>query len=344
MDSPLNCQSFRRFGVEIEVNTSDGVVRRIDPSGRDIPLGADKVAQIVSRISKEKVQLIGWEHVHNNRDWIIKPDSSCGIEINSPVLKGWLGLEKLLKVIDGLRDNHIKSDERCSLHVHVNIADLTSRQLASVIAHYIKCEHVFFDSVPPHRKNNRYCQLIGMTDLFDHNFGMDSMELIRKVSLTKYCSINAYHFVRGGGFSEENVRKRTLEFRIMEGTACLDSWLAKNWIRLILHFVDVTKDRPLPPPYEEGNPWSSLLWLNPKDVFSLLRFDGELSEGLQQVRQWFLGRLMMHGRGTGLGIWSKEGRAASWAEITELDKELNSNFGELPVPLEERTYGRKYIL
>ncbi len=107
----------------------------------------------------------------------------------------------------------------------------------------------------------------------------------------------------------------------------------------------MVRNRRLPSRYESGNQWSSLLWLNPKDVFSLLKFDGELSEGLRQVRDWFLRRLLANAHNTGLtGIWSNEGRMASWTEITELDNQLNSHFGELPVPLEERTYGRKYIL
>lgn len=341
MDSPLNCQTYRRFGVEIEVNTSDGVVRRPDPSRRETPLGSDHVACIVSRAAKQKTKVTAWDHVHNNTAWIVKPDSSCGIEINSPVLKGWYGLEKLLRVIDGLKQGGIKADERCSLHVHVNIADLNKTQLASVIAHYIKCEHVFFDSVPPHRKNNRYCQLIGMTDLFEHNFSMDAGELIGRISQTKYCSLNAYHFMKGGGFSSDNVRKRTLEFRIMEGAACLDSWATKNWIRLILHFVDITKNRPIPQYYRDGDQWSSLLWLNPRDVFSLLKFDGELSEGLRQVKNWFLDRLVANGYHTGLpGVWSDVGRSASWAETTEMASKVKAD----PDTLYERTYGRKYIL
>ena len=338
----VDYKSHRRFGVEIEVNTSDGIVKRPDAARREIPRGADNVARIVSMATKEKVKIIAWDHVHNNDHWIVKPDNSCGIEINSPILKGWLGLRKLMLVEDALKYNGIKSDNRCSLHVHVNIADLKPHELASVIAHYIKCEHVFFDSVPVSRKNNRYCQLIGMTDLFEHNFLMDHDDLISRISNTKYFSLNAYHFMRGGGFSSGNNRKQTLEFRIMEGGACLDSWSTKNWIRLLLHFVDVTRHLPVPPIYEEGNRWSSLLWLDVKDIFSMLKFDGELSPGLRQVRDWFVMRLLNNARSDLSGIWSNNGRAAAWNEISELSKIYLSQFGEW-IMARDRLYGSKYV-
>jgi hypothetical protein len=342
MDSPIDCRFLRRFGIELEVNTLTGIICRPDTDSGEIPVGADYVSQIVHKTTREPVELQGWDHIHNNTCWIIKPDNSCGIEINSPILKGWTGLEKILKVIAALRDAGINSDRRCSLHVHVNIADLDEIQLASIIAHYIKCEHVFFDAIPPYRKNNRYCQLLGLTDLFCHDFPMSPMDIIHHVSGVKYYSLNAYHFIRGGGFSSDNYRKRTLEFRIAEGLACIDPLLAKNWIRFFLHFVEMTKNRPLPPPYSSGDSWSSLLWLNPNEVLSLLKFDQEdlLTPGLRQVRDWFVQRIAAHGYDTGLrGIWSNQGRAAARKEIESfMDRFKPQEIDDDPV------YGKNYIL
>lgn len=346
MENILNCQIYRRFGVEIEVNTSSGVVKRPNSSLREIPLGSDRVSRIISSVVKEKVKLMDWDHVNNNTCWIVKPDNSCGIEINTPVLKGWRGLRKLMLVEEALKQAGVKSDFRCSLHVHVNIADLSETQLASVIAHYIKCEAVFFDSVPWHRKNNRYCQLIGMTDTFDHNFRMDADELIRKVSGTKYYSVNAFHFVHGGGFVMGNSQKRTIEFRIMESHACLDPWTTKNWVRLLLHFVERTKDRALPPPYRAGDPWSSLCWLDPIDVFSLLGFDGSLSPGLKQVRHWFLSRLLLNCVNPDIenipAIWKMAGRRVAFNQIIELAKADDSY--DLDEKTQESLYGKKYVV
>lgn len=338
MDTRLDCEIYRRFGVELEVNTLNGVVRR--PDSGEIPLGSDLVAQIVSKASGKRVDIQGWDHIHNNKNWIVKPDNSCGIEINTPILKGWRGLEALLKVVDALGKSNIKADQRCSLHIHVNIADLSLRQVAAVVAYYIKCEPIFFDSVPAHRKNNRYCQPLGMTDLFSHDFCMDPEDLISRISGVKYYSLNAYHFMRGGGFSADNPRKKTLEFRIIENIACIDPLTTKNWIRLILHFVEMTKDKPLPSRYRAGDQWSSLLWLNPRDVFSLLKFDGELSDGLTQVKNWFIQRLLDNGYNSGLpGVWSNEGRMSAREELSAMvpPKSYDETSDEL-------VFGEKYIL
>ena len=343
MESPFDCKINRRFGIELEVNPLTGVVRRPDTDSGEIPVGSDYIASLVHKTTGESVVLQGWDHVHNNPSWIVKPDNSCGIEINSRVLKGWSGLEKILQVIDALNDAGINSDQRCSLHVHVDISDLTPTELASVVAHYIKCEHIFFDAFPAHRKNSRYCQVLGMTDLLSHDFYLEPMDLIQAISGVKYYSINCYHFCKGGNFSKENPRKKTIEFRIMEGAACLDTLTTKNWIRFLLHFVEVVSKKKMPPPYHKGDKWSSLLWLDPEDLFSILHFDQDdlLSPGLKQTRDWFLARLVKYGFNTGKGgIWSNEGRSLSWEKINQ----LNSTIQPMEIDDDDPVYSKKYRL
>lgn len=324
MDRPIDCRSFRRFGTEIELNTLNGIIKRPDSEAGEIPNGADYVACLVRKASKDNVQISSWDYVHNNDNWVLKHDMSCGLEINTPVFKGWYGLQKLVRVIEALaKDPKIKANHLCSLHVHVGIGDLELEQLASVIAWYIKCEHVFFDSVPSQRKNNRYCQLIGMTDWFGTDFDMDPMDIVSRISQSKYGSINAFHFVRGGGFVTGNDRRQTLEFRIAENTACVDPYFTKNWIRLLLHFIEVTKDRRLPRPYSLGNQMSGLSWLDFQEVYKLLKFDQELSPGMQQVRQWFMDRITRNGNATGYAaIWSEAGRSVCRNQFTEISKKL----------------------
>ncbi len=335
----LDCKCYRRWGAELELNTPSGIVVRPSASERQIAKGSDLVAYIVQKACEKSVKIIGWDHVYNNDDWIVKPDNSCGIEINTPVLKGWVGLKSLMKVSEALRTHYNKADDRCSLHVHVNIADLTKMQLASVIAHYIKCEHVFFDSVPASRKNNRYCTLIGLADNFDCTFDMVASDLITGIADVKYYSLNAFHFVKGGMFSINNERKKTIEFRIAEGSACLDPMYIKNWVRLILHFVETTKRLPIPKAYEAGDPWSGLAWLDPSDVMKLLGFDQELSPGLTQVRDWFYERIRMNGYDSDEnGIWSNEGRKASRQEFMELYKATPREEAR-----DETLWGERYI-
>jgi len=88
-----------------------------------------------------------------------------------------------------------------------------------------------------------------------------------------------------------------VEFRIIEGDGCKDPFLINNWIRLLLQFIERSKDMPFPGDYEPGNPWSSFCWLEPAETFQLLGFDPaqhELSPGLQQTRNWFMARLQKY--------------------------------------------------
>lgn len=341
MNRPIECCSNRRFGTEIELNTLNGIIKRSDSDCGEIPYGADYIAYVVRKSSRENVLISSWDYVHNNNNWVLKHDMSCGLEINTPVFKGYYGLKKLVGVIESLsKDSKIKANEKCSLHVHVDIGDLDINQLASVIAYYIKCEHIFFDSIPSQRKNNRYCQFIGMTDWFDTEFDMDPMDLVNRVSQSKYGSINAFHFVRGGGFITNNDRRRTLEFRIAENNACLDPYFVKNWIRLLLHFIDVTKDKGVPKIYSSGDQTSGLVWLDFPQVYRLLKFDEQLSLGMQQVRQWFLDRIEVNGdSGSNSVIWSNNGRSfcrKQFFEIKNSVTRINDN--------EDALYGEKWCV
>ena len=115
---------YRRFGVEIEINATDG---RSRPPGEKLPEGIFYVSQMLASNLNCRVDVAKWHHTHHNQSWIVKPDSSCGMEICSPVSKGTSGLEVICNVVDLLKlDPIVQADERCSLHVHVEVSDLSS--------------------------------------------------------------------------------------------------------------------------------------------------------------------------------------------------------------------------
>lgn len=346
MNNLINCKTYRRFGVEVELNTTTGVIKRWDIDEGETPDGSDYVSCIINKATGDKVVIHGWHHTHNNNIWIVKSDRSCGIEVCSPVLKGWSGQKKIIKAIDYFNKNDLKSDNRCSLHIHVNIDDFTKYELASVISYWVKCEHVFLDAMPDIRKNNRYCQMIGMSDIFKHDFNMNIDDIIDRVSDSKYYTINAYHLKKGGGMEASvNSRRKTIEFRIAENNICINPWDAKNWIRLIIHFVERVKRFNIPSRYRSNDPWSGLLWLDPKDVFKILGFDEELSPGLIQVKNWFIERLLRYGYDSSLGgIWSNSGRKSSRNSLFSI---IDSSFDRQLISKEitdEMLYGKKYIL
>lgn len=339
MDNPINTKTYRRFGIEIELNTTTGIIKKWNIDERETPDGSDYVASLIHKATKEKVLINSWHHTHNNMCWIVKSDGSCGIEVCSPVLKGWRGQKKVLKVIELFQKSDLSAGKDCSFHVHINVGDLSLKQLSTVISYWIKCEHVFFDAFPEYRKNSRYCQFIGMKDDFKCNRTFNPEDIIPIVSDVKYYSLNAYHLQKGGGMRSGNKRRKTIEFRIADNNFCVDPWEAKNWIRLMLHFVECTKDLSFPKRYQKGNPWSSLLWLDPQDVFRVLRFDEKLSPGLEQVKDWFTNRLLRYGfNGSLEGIWSNNGREFARKELLEMAEESQKEID--PSDL----YDEKYIL
>lgn len=311
----LSINPSRRFGVELEVNAFDGLDRPVT----GLPEGIGYIGNLVAKTCDQPTYICDWGYnsTNNNLTWVIKPDGSCGMEICSPVMKGLLGIEEMKKVVGALgKDTNVISDERCSFHVHVEVADCNDVQLATILAYWIKSELVFVDSVPPSRKKNRYSQLIAVSDFLEHNSSFSPEKLICILGRTKYNTINTYHMNKG--------RRKTIEFRIMEGTACIDPLLAENWTKLILHFVDRAKLQDPPGPYVIGDQWSSFALLDPFDVFEFLGFNGgyDLSNDLRQVKKWFLKRLEQNGKSFGElpqnSFWSAKSRAVAIEQVAQL--------------------------
>jgi hypothetical protein len=222
------------------------------------------------------------------------------MEICSPISKGPYGIDEIGKVIKYLgQDDNIKINKDCSFHIHVNIEDLNKEQIGSVIAHWIKCEAVIFDSMVLSRKMNRYCQMIGISDSLQCHIVPTSSFLINLVGRYKYYSLNGFHY--------RNNKRKTLEVRTMESKACQDVYWATTWIHFVLHFFDVTSNLPIP---------SGLQWLDPLDVFKLLELE---REDLREVKSWFLNCLYVNSQtAMDLGFWSRHSRAPSINEISEL--------------------------
>jgi hypothetical protein len=310
----FDLNSIRRFGVEIELNSLDLLSK---PEDGKSPFGINYIANLVRKTLDENVLIHKWGNDHNNESWVLKPDSSCGLEVCTPVIKGWDGIRRFSKVVQEFsQDDRIKADERCSFHVHVEVNNLSSEQIASILTWWIKCEPVFMDSVPPKRKRSRYCQLIGLGDLEVQHF-LAPETLIKKLGTYKYYSVNTLHLV--------NRKRNTIEFRIMDNEACLNPRSARNWTALILYFVERAISVGAPKSYVSGDPWSGYCWLDPRSVFEFLGFVGEveLSPRLQQIREWFLGRLYNWGRNSGLpGIMGDAARRIAAEEVVGIFLEL----------------------
>ena len=303
----------RKFGIEIELNSFDQRDFKKNPLAKnEKPEGIDYLFDLL-KCNNYKVELRGWQNNHNNNEWICKPDASCGIELCSPVSDSF---EEIKSVIDLLsKDSKIKIDDRCSLHVHVDVSDCIEKnnflldfeksdKLGSIISWWIKCEAVFFDSFPTKRKNNKYCQCIGLSDILSVN-DINTKKLINVLGQNKYYSLNTYHLSK--------IDRLSIEFRLAEGEACLDSNLAVNWINFLINFIDCSINKGMP---------SDLCWIDPVEVFKFLQLDIILAK-------WFLERLMTN-INSDVNYWKKDFRKNSIIEIEKiiknlhLDKEINS--------------------
>lgn len=336
----------RRFGVEIELNALDNRdFKRTPLKKEEMPLGVEYIGNLITKITNFPVQIRKHQHTHNNNMWIIKPDSSCGMEICPPPGKGWHALKQICKVVHAFReDPMVMLDHRCSLHVHVEVADCKngdsdcrkSSELAKILNYWVKSEGVFFDSVPMTRKRNKYCQCIGLLDMFEAETPFIPESIVRKMGNQKYFSMNTYHMMKGN--------RDTVEFRIMGNEGCDDPFVVKNWVRLLIHFVEMAKAAEIPMPYD-GSAWSGFAWLNPIEVMQLLKFtpEHELSDGMIQTRNWFIGRLFKNVMDNVTnGVFSSEGRKVSMEQIAELVAKYNITEEDVH-PIDETAYYTKNI-
>lgn len=281
-----------RFGVEIELDAFDGRDFAAQPLGHgEMPAGASEVADIVAGLGYE-VQTHGWKHNHNNSVWTCKPDSSCGIELCSPVLDEG-GIPDVLRVMSALKtDPRVSAGEDCAFHVHVDVSEIVSGMpelsvpLCSVLAWWIKSEPIMLDSVPARRRSSRFCKCIGFTDLFDHEEKVLPCMAVGKLR-DKYLTLNTHHLV---------ARKRdSIEFRIMEGT--VDPELAGPWIGFLLNFVGKASAAPMPDDYR----WVSI---------------GELDRLVESedFSRWIRARILENSEGERSRFW----RARLAAELPRL--------------------------
>jgi hypothetical protein len=232
MIDSIEYNSDRRFGVELEFNAFDKLSRT--QNANNLPNGIWFFGNVISETLKTDVEINKWHNTHNNKKWIIKPDSSCGIEVCSPPNFPEQGLKSICKVIDAYKKiPFIEADSRCSFHVHIEIEDFIYQDVIFLIQKWIQMESFFFMFTNSNRFANNYCKFLGLT----HDFICNNVDFTKSFYLdiceSKYFSINLCNY--------KKKKKKTVEFRIMGPEACLNSEDAFNWIALCISFVNSCK-------------------------------------------------------------------------------------------------------
>lgn len=211
----------RTFGIELEFNDN-----------------ALSQREVITRLAAAGVNVnpsVGFQpHLHNNQQWVIKPDGSCGYEIVSRVLNGSEGLAEMrrtIEIMDGIREAAgITVDERCGFHVHISIADLSWKQVRNLVRLVMKYEDTILAFQPERRRGNRFTESI-RTDLYKAVAQVKSERKFRTLmgSMSKYYGMNLMRFLTLG----------TVEFRYGAGT--LNPAKVTAWVTFLMGMVEAAK-------------------------------------------------------------------------------------------------------
>lgn len=193
----------------------------------------------INKITKHFVYpcLIGVEVEIENQEpeqvdgWEVKPDNSLrnGVEF---VLGKPKSCQNLLLHLQRLRtkvaDTAGKFSWRTSIHIHMDIRDLTTKQLSNLIYTYVLMEDVLFAMVNPVRKASPFCMPVSSSR---HNldvFGniakvLRAWELGNDVPRPNFNGLNKYTAMNLLPMRELG----SVEFRHMHGTLTneLDEWI-----------------------------------------------------------------------------------------------------------------------
>lgn len=151
------------------------------------------------------------------------PDSRAEFVLNKPVTR-----ENVLPALDNLRAEldgfgaEFAFSYRTSVHIHMNVQELTHAQLMNVIYTYLLLEEPLMNFCGKSRKANRFCLRLG-----DAEGVLDTMKMLFKGGFkdlnnfqgdkVRYCAINLAALQKYG----------SLEFRAMRGN--IDPAIIKTW-------------------------------------------------------------------------------------------------------------------
>lgn len=158
--------------------------------------------------------------------WQIREDGSLrnnGREFVSWPMPAFYSYPALQLLFNGLNADHDFS-KRTSIHVHINVRNLTAQQVLATLLIYHSVEPLLFDYVGGNRTNNIFCVPWTNSDFLSHKLGgpdkWKTLAELRGLS-EKYSALNIIPLETFG----------TLEFRHMPGTSDVQKII--RWIDMI---------------------------------------------------------------------------------------------------------------
>jgi hypothetical protein len=159
--------------------------------------------------------------------WRVKPDSSCGHELITPILGSYEDFDRLATALEILKRHGARITTRCGLHVHYGMQSFSFDQVRRVLGFFARHEETMFSLVDPARRNNRYCKrLENVEDVIKHGSDAWSDEF-------------RHSWING----QAHRRHNTVELRLLEGTLELDA--IRGWTFLGMAMVVAAATRPV---------------------------------------------------------------------------------------------------
>ena len=149
-------------------------------------------------------------------------------EFSSFIYNGDALLTVIDKVIEALENATSVVNRTCGFHVHLDVYRNTEEQRKNIREWWRLFEPTFMAMTSESRRHNQYCKRT--KSLSDYNWKYDRYATLNIAAFEKY---------------------NTYEFRLHQGT--LDSNKIKNWIMLLLSFVDTFSEINAPSEGEEVN-------------------------------------------------------------------------------------------
>ena len=164
-------------------------------------------------------------------DWVVDHDNSLRGQYQAEfILNGPLPAVRTVAAIKHLsqllEDCEVQDSFRTSVHVHVNVQDLTLNQLKNFIYTYLLLERVLVEYSGKERKNNRFCLRVedaeGIMNPLEKLFTQKEKFVLPLPDQNRYASINLDAIGKYG----------SLEFRSMRGTINKD--VLTTWVKALV--------------------------------------------------------------------------------------------------------------
>lgn len=289
----------RKFGVEFEVSNT---------------LSKRKLAGILMRFAKcrgNSRSVVttpgkkGWAETRENDYWHVKYDSTCGPlgkhndfgwEIASYIGKSTEDVENISEAASWLQQHKVETNLNCGLHIHVEVRDFFPEQMGCLVARWVKIEPYLFLLCQPQRYGNPYCRSLRNKLIYgDINYCRNRLDNFwHKMAPTcfethdnddKKYTLNTLGYAKA--LQNAFYDRATVELRLPE--CLLDYMHVKNWIVLMLNFVQSCMDNSVVP--ENLHPVNSI-----RDFFTLLGLQSSsdfwiLDSNILNAKIWILEKL-----------------------------------------------------